>query len=205
MAPQVVELTLKAFLFLVGMPNAQIRVTVSEAKLWEEGHLVEPTSVLSMSPNADPALGPFCLFDPATGIGCGGDWCVEGSVEGAYASGIELGARVGRSPIMLNEGQSNPYGAVQFAAQQQLLSRAKRVVKNMEVVSAYSSDSRPSVQADEDFDVLEWNDAVRLQQLVLHHQGPEQGSTERDVICKTRMCPNEHCGRLRIPPRHDVR
>jgi len=64
-----------------------VRVIVSEAKLWEAGHLVEPTSVQSMSPNADPALGPFCLFDPATGLGCAGDWCVEGSVEGAYASG----------------------------------------------------------------------------------------------------------------------
>lgn len=58
-----------------------------------------------MSPNTDPALGPYCLFDPATGIGCGGDWCVEGTVEGAYVSGIELAARVGTSPIMFNEGQ----------------------------------------------------------------------------------------------------
>ncbi len=31
-----------------------------------------------------------------TGIGCAGDWCVEGSVEGAYVSGLELAARVGQ-------------------------------------------------------------------------------------------------------------
>ena len=38
MAPQVVEVTLKAFLMLLGMPNSQVRVIISEAKLREAGH-----------------------------------------------------------------------------------------------------------------------------------------------------------------------
>ena len=56
-------------------------------------------------------------------------------------------------------------------------------------MSAYSSDSRPSVIADQDFGKLEWDDAVKLQQLVKHHRGPVEGSTDHDVICKARRVP----------------
>ena len=34
---------------------------------------------------------------------------------GAYVSGLELATLAGRSPIMFNQGQANPYGHVQVS------------------------------------------------------------------------------------------
>lgn len=59
----------------------------AQAVLWEHGRIPEPAVVHSMKPNVDKALGPYCCFDPVTGIGMAGDWFVEGSIEGAFASG----------------------------------------------------------------------------------------------------------------------
>ena len=59
----------------------------AQAVLWEHGRKPEPAVVHSMKPNVDKALGPYCCFDPVTGIGMAGDWFVEGSIEGAFASG----------------------------------------------------------------------------------------------------------------------
>ncbi len=39
----------------------------------------------------------------------------------------------GKSPIMFNEGQANPYGAVQFAADRLAVTRAKRTTDGLEV------------------------------------------------------------------------
>lgn len=33
--------------------------------------------IQSMKPNVNKALGPYCTFDPVTGIGMAGDWFVE--------------------------------------------------------------------------------------------------------------------------------
>ena len=46
----------------------QLRVVVSDAILWNQGIVTEPASTASIRPDADPAFGPYCIFDPVTGV-----------------------------------------------------------------------------------------------------------------------------------------
>lgn len=98
----------RALLALLGMKDAQLRVLASDAVLWRDAVVKEPAATAAIRPGADPAFGPFCLFDPVTGIGAAGDWCVDGSVEGAFVSGRELAARAAKSPIIFKEAPCPP-------------------------------------------------------------------------------------------------
>lgn len=89
--------------------------------------------------------------------------------------------------------QSHPYGKVQFEAHKQQLMRVQREIQGLDVISGYSSDSRPSVIADQDFDHLGWEDHARYMHLVQRHQ--KHTNDVDGVVRKTRKCPNEFCGK----------
>lgn len=42
----------------------------------------------------ETALGQDCLYDPASGLGACGDWCLGGRIEAAFDSGTALAARL---------------------------------------------------------------------------------------------------------------
>lgn len=149
----------------------------------------DPAVVHSMKPNVDKAFGPYCTFDPATGIGMAGDWFVEGSVEGAFVSGLEMATLAGRSPIMFNQGQANPYGHVQFEITKNLRQRMR---EGAEIVSGYSSDSRASTDVGDEWDDLEWEQKVQLKNLRETHV--KSTAPVKDLVTKDVMCRYEGCG-----------
>jgi renalase len=62
-----------------------------------ETHLPEPRRVFAHRwryATVDSPLGRSAEFDPAFGIGVAGDWCLGGSVESAYLSGLALAESV---------------------------------------------------------------------------------------------------------------
>jgi len=187
-ATEVAQTVIKAFLRMLGLSSAPLRLLVSEAILWEHGHVAEPACVHAVKPNVDKAFGPYCVFDPVTGIGMAGDWFVEASVEGALVSGLEMATLAGRSPIMFNQGQANPYGHVQFEITKNLQQRMR---EGAEIISGYSSDSRASTAVGEDWDSLEWTSKVNLKNLRDTHVQTGRGAKDlikKDVSCRFTGC-----------------
>lgn len=85
----------------------------------------------------------------------------------------------------LSPVQANPYGSVQFVSHQQQMMRSKRETQGMDVLSGYSSDSRPSVLADGDFENLDWQDQAILLHLSREHQ---MLTHDVDAIVRKTIC-----------------
>ncbi|EKX51158.1 hypothetical protein GUITHDRAFT_103078 [Guillardia theta CCMP2712] len=187
LAPVVCQLAIKKFLHALGMVNSQIHVLMSQAILWEEGNIDQPASAYWISEHSDPSFGPFCAFDPATGIGIAGDWFVETSVEGALVSGYELAGHVGRSPIMYNEGHANPHGRVQHEVARSFAHRQR----DADVISTYSSDSRPASAIGSDWEGMTWDEYVELQDIKAHHEKRDVAPLE--LIRKSSQCQHDGC------------
>eukprot|EP00960_Hanusia_phi_P056526 763303-Hanusia_phi.AAC.11 len=196
LAAFVSQLAIKRFLEALGMVHSQMHVVMSKAILWEEGSLLEPASAYWISEHANPSFGPFCAFDPATGIGMAGDWFVEASVEGAYVSGLELAGHVGRSPIMFNEGQANPHGRVQHEVARGLAHRQR----GGDVISTYSSDSRPPSAIGSDWEGMRWDEHVELEDIRAHHE--KRNMSPLDLIRKSVLCRHDGCRKWL--PAHDI-
>ncbi len=82
----------------VSLADAElVRALVSElALLFGLGPLTPDVGVVqrwALARAAEP-LGGDVLYDPASGIGLGGDWTSGGRVEGAFSSGQALAARL---------------------------------------------------------------------------------------------------------------
>jgi hypothetical protein len=58
--------------------------------------LLSAAVIQSMKPNVNKALGPYCTFDPVTGIGMAGDWFVEVHVHAKMS-----GCRTGLTPTSM--------------------------------------------------------------------------------------------------------
>jgi len=188
MAKEVAQVGIKAFLKILGLSSAPLRLLVSEAVLWQHGRITEPAVVHSMKPNVDRAFGPYCTFDPVTGIGMAGDWFVEGTIEGAFVSGLEMATLAGRSPIMFNEGQANPYCHAQFEITKNL---RQRIREGVDIMSGYSSDSRASTDVGDDWDDLEWDQKVQLSNFRESHTHSTMSAmslVKKDVLCEYEGC-----------------
>lgn len=83
-ADQVIELLLPDIQQVIGVPlNAATDV---QAHRWRYAKTAQ-------------ALGEAALFDPVSGLGVCGDWCLEGRIEAAWVSGKDLAQRIGKAGL----------------------------------------------------------------------------------------------------------
>ena len=106
----------------------------------------------------------------------------------AFVSGLEMATLAGRSPIMFNEGQANPYGHVQFEITKNMRQRMR---EGVDIVSGYSSDSRASTNIGDDWDDMEWENKVQLKHLRETHV--QAKASVKDIVKKDVLCRYEGC------------